>query len=197
MLLAIALGGALSSCVHQHCTALTSFFGCVERPEKPLWANWSIKFPQFYAQEPITVGADGGLFRLDGPTLQALQIAANDYLPPREGKRHCLDTQVGQEYRVIRQGDIIFVRIDENPKYCGGYLSLDSGADYAISVDGGILRRVIGIEPMDEPTEADYLPPDGGIHGGRIESRDARRAPRAGELLAGMGNRCSALPADD
>jgi hypothetical protein len=48
-------------------------------------------------------------------------------------------------YRFIRQGDIIFIYIEEDLKYCGRqYPALDSGAKYAISRDGRILRRVIG-----------------------------------------------------
>jgi hypothetical protein len=73
---------------------------------------------------------------------------------------------------VSREGDIIFVRISENPERCGGkYHGLDGAVRYAISKDGRILRRVFdgepdGVEPDDGgwPLESVILPvrPDGG-----------------------------------
>jgi hypothetical protein len=69
-------------------------------------------------------------------------------------ERSCGNRQEAQRYRVIRQGNIIFVRIDEDTAFCGGgYLSLDSGAKYAISTDGRILRRLVDGEP-EEPFTA-------------------------------------------
>jgi hypothetical protein len=63
-------------------------------------------------------------------------------------------------YRVIRQGDTIFVRIDDNPEFCGvRYVSLGTGVPYAISAEGRILRRVFD-------GQADQLPAavtDGGL----------------------------------
>ncbi len=57
-------------------------------------------------------------------------------------------------YRVIRRDALIFVRIDENPEYCGRkHGGLDSGAKYAISMDGRILRRVLdGTEEYTVPS---------------------------------------------
>ncbi|WP_157231871.1 hypothetical protein [Hyalangium minutum] len=80
--------------------------------------------------------------------LRAVLIAANDFLPPGAKNPSCPNRQEAQSYRVIRQGDITFVYIYENEAYCGGsYLALDSGAKYAISTEGRILRRVLDGHP--------------------------------------------------
>ena len=61
------------------------------------------------------------------------------------------DTQL---YRVIRQGDIIFVSVSWNSSSCvPRAYPLDGGARYAISTDGRILRRLVGIEPDGFPRE--------------------------------------------
>jgi hypothetical protein len=105
----------------------------------------SIVFPRFFEQPAIGVGAGGSPHELDGVTLRALMLAAQDYLPPGDEERPCWKRPEAQRYRVIRQGDIVFVHIDEDPEFCGlQYISLDSGVSYAISSDGRILRRVFG-----------------------------------------------------
>jgi hypothetical protein len=117
----------------------------------------SIRFPQFFERAPVDVAHPGQTYQLDGVTLRALAIAANDFLPPDHATVPCADRQEAHVYRVIRQGDIIFIRIDENPEHCGRkYGRLDSGAKYAISTDGRILRRAL--DGMDESME----PFDGG-----------------------------------
>jgi hypothetical protein len=117
----------------------------------------SIKFPQFFERAPVEVGLLGQPYQLDGVALRAIMIAANDFLPPGRTDVPCVDRQEAHVYRVIQQENIIFIRIDENPEYCGRkYGGLDSGAKYAISRDGRILRRVF--DGMDE-----YVGPvDGG-----------------------------------
>jgi hypothetical protein len=107
----------------------------------------SVIFPEFYARFPIMVGAQGQPYELDGVTLRAIMIAANDYIPASSQGTHCWDRQETQEYRVIRQGDIIFVSIGAEPSYCEGFLLLDNGMRYAISTDGRILRRLATGEP--------------------------------------------------
>jgi hypothetical protein len=119
----------------------------------------SIVFPRFFGQPAIEVGAGGGLHEFDGVTLRAIMIAANDYLPPSDEERPCWKRQEAQRYRVIRQGDIVFVHIEEDPEFCGlQYISLDSDVRYALSSDGRILRRVFagGIEGalVPEPSDA-------------------------------------------
>lgn len=114
----------------------------------------SIRFPEFDAQAAVLVGSTDGPYQLDGAMLRALTIAANDFMPPGSEKPHCLFRQESQFYRVIRQGDIIFVEISYNPAACETLLrEMDGGARYAISTDGRILRRLVGIEPDGFPRE--------------------------------------------
>ncbi|KFE69166.1 hypothetical protein DB31_7068 [Hyalangium minutum] len=55
---------------------------------------------------------------------------------------------------MIRQGDIIFVSVSFNFSFCRPTIwALDDGARYAISTDGRILRRLVGIEPDGFPRE--------------------------------------------
>ncbi|MFL5350619.1 MAG: hypothetical protein ACJ8AT_38090 [Hyalangium sp.] len=108
----------------------------------------SIAFPQFFARPAVKVGGESVPYEVDGVTLRAIMIAANDFLPPDKKEKQCWDRQEAYQYRVIRQGDILFVDISEDIQYCGlKYVSVDSGAQYAISSDGRILRRLIGAEP--------------------------------------------------
>jgi hypothetical protein len=71
----------------------------------------SIVFPQFFERTPIEVGAPGQSYLLDGVTLKAISIAANDFLPPERANAPCFDRQEAHSFRVIRRGEIIFVRI--------------------------------------------------------------------------------------
>jgi hypothetical protein len=110
----------------------------------------SIVLPKFYESFPVMVGEQGRLYELDGVTLRAITIAANDFIPPQPKDRQCWDRQEAQLYRVIRQGDIVFVRIDANPAYCEPKLLMfDSGVEYAITVGGRILRRRFDGEPRE------------------------------------------------
>lgn len=83
-----------------------------------------------------------------GVALKAIMIAANHFRPPSAEEQPCWARPEAYRYRVIHQGNIIFVDISEDLEFCGmDYISLDSGASYAISVDGRILRRVTGVHP--------------------------------------------------
>ncbi|MCY1075559.1 hypothetical protein [Archangium lansingense] len=114
-------------------------------PEDP-----SIRFPNFYENFATIVGKQGQPYELDGVTLRAISIAANDFIPPGYKSRWCWDRQESHLYRVIRQGDIIFVDISANPRACEQkVMVLDGGAKYAISTDGRILRRLFDGEPED------------------------------------------------
>jgi len=118
----------------------------------------SVVFPEFFDRFPIVVGEQGQPYELDGVILRAIAIAANDFIPPFSKERQCWDRQEAQLYRVIRQGDIVFVRIDANPSACERkVLMFDSGVQYAISTDGRILRRVFDGEPggPSHPQRAD------------------------------------------
>jgi hypothetical protein len=97
------------------------------------------------------VGVGDVPYELDGVVLRAIMIAANDYRPPGDKDQPCWDRQEAHQYRVIRQGNVIFVDISEDLEFCGlKYVSVDSGAKYAISTDGRIMRRIMGAEP-EEP----------------------------------------------
>jgi hypothetical protein len=139
----LILAVAASSCVRSPCP-----------PPAPLVEGLSIKFPEFHDQPAIQVGETNAPYQLDGVTLRALMIAANDFIPPSSEEQQCLFRQESQFYMVIRQGDIVFVQISYNPAACETKFGvLDGGARYAISTDGRILKRLIGIEPDGFPRE--------------------------------------------
>jgi hypothetical protein len=125
--------------------------GCARHPSPlpaPMEDDKLIAFPRFYEYPATHVGAGGVPYELDGTMLRALLIAANHFRPPSNEEQPCWDRQEAQRYRVIRQGDLVFVEISEDPEFCGsGYISLDSGATYAISADGRILRHITGAHP--------------------------------------------------
>ncbi|MFP2906360.1 hypothetical protein ACLESD_15110 [Pyxidicoccus sp. 3LFB2] len=108
----------------------------------------SIVFPRFFEQATVEVGASGGTYELDGVTLRALTVAADDFLPPDAKRPACWDKLESHRYRVIRQAEVIFVRIDEDPEACGRPTpALHSGASYAISLEGRILRSLMDGQP--------------------------------------------------
>jgi hypothetical protein len=118
-----------------------------------LQEDTSIVFPRFYERAPTTTGEQGEFYHMDGPTLVALATAANDFAPRGRKDTPCWDRQEALLYQFIRQGDIIFVRIDNNAFYCANSpMILDGGAQYAISLDGRILRRVFDGEPVAAPS---------------------------------------------
>ncbi|QSQ21912.1 hypothetical protein JY651_43330 [Pyxidicoccus parkwayensis] len=115
----------------------------ITREEDP-----SIVFPHFFEQPATELGAQGGTYELDGATLRALTVAANDFLPPGAKRPACWDRQESHRYRVIRHAEVIFVRIDEDPRACGQLTpAMHSGASYAISMDGRILRSLMDGQP--------------------------------------------------
>jgi hypothetical protein len=128
-----------------------TLLGCARSQHPPPAAigdDRSIIFPQFFAQDVTVVGADGGPYELDGEMLRALMIVANDFAPPGGPDQPCWSGPEANSYRIIRQGNILFVYAHEDHKYCNRpYPSFDSGAKYAISTDGRILRRVIDGQP--------------------------------------------------
>ncbi|MGZ3459950.1 MAG: Hsp70 family protein [Archangium sp.] len=154
-------------------------------PPVPVEDDKSVRFPRFFEQQAIKVGARSDPYELDGVTLRAIQLAANDFLPPGSESQPCEDRQEAQHYRVIRQGDVVFVYIYEDPKYCGfSSPALDSGAKYAISTDGRILRRVIDGQPEEpfEPVNLDaggWVPARPGVPSGydAIGNAPSRASP--------------------
>lgn len=141
-----------------------SIFPLYCAPKPPDWYSHqdrSIKMPRFDATTKIDLV-------IDGATLQAVRVAADDFLPPSSQTRQCSDGQVAHRYEVSRQGDIIFVRISEDPAACGGQgYSLDGAGRYAIHKDGRILRRVLDGDGQgsEEPDDAGQ-PLDAGTPGG-------------------------------
>jgi hypothetical protein len=144
-------------------TAVILLASCVRSPDpSQLKEDPSIVFPKFYARAPIMTSEQGVPYHLDGPTLVAIATAANDFAPKERLDTPCWDRQEAFHYQFIRQGDVIFVRIDHNTSYCGyKFLIMDGGAQYAISLDGRILRRVFDGEPSGP------LPPPSPDAGGK------------------------------
>lgn len=140
--------------------------GCIRKPVQfstPVEGDTSIIFPLSVGRGLVEVEARKATYALlDGEVLRALTIAANDYIPPRIANPPCWARQEALTYRFTRRDDIIFVYVDENPAYCGSKLRpIHSGAKYAISKDGRILRRVI--DGIDDDHEVWSLKtPDGG-----------------------------------
>lgn len=127
----------------------------------PIENDQSILFPPFFEKPAITIGGGASPYELDGVVLRAIMIAANDFLPPATEETPCWARTEAYQYRVIRQGSIVFVHIMEDLEHCGlQYIAVDSGAKYAISTDGRILRRLIGSEPEHSwGPESPVLPP--------------------------------------
>jgi hypothetical protein len=122
----------------------------------------TIVFPPFFDSPAQAVGAEGSINELDGELLRAVMVAANDLLPPSDSPRACPNRQEAHLFRVIRKEGIIFVYVYQNPAYCGPEaLMLDSGAKYAISTDGRILRRVLDGQPEESPRMETFE--DGGL----------------------------------
>ncbi|MFP2925403.1 hypothetical protein ACLESO_09320 [Pyxidicoccus sp. 3LG] len=122
----------------------------------------SVTFPLTASRDAVQVGTPGQAYAFDGEVLRALMIAANDLFPPGRPASECRNRREAHTYRVIRQEGIVFVYIDEDLAYCGHrFPAMDSGAKYAISHDGRILRRIV--DGIDEDDDLWRLKtPDGG-----------------------------------
>lgn len=108
--------------------------------------NTSIAFPSFSSPNAV---------RLDATTVRALQVATEDFFPWYRQLRpglsdleRCIYSPRSLDYTIIRGEAVTFVRLQVNPKRCGGHGAVaDSGANYAIDIDGRILRRLLDGEP--------------------------------------------------
>ena len=130
-------------------TVLLSSCALFQKPA-PRQEDTSIRFPDFHEHFATTLGEQGKPYELDGATLRAITLAANDFIPPNGRERQCWEKQEAHRYRVIRRDDIIFVEIGADPTACEKtVIPLDGGARYAISLDGRILRRLFDGEPED------------------------------------------------
>src|SRR4051794_29765769 len=87
------------NCAHGPCQALGNLFGCncISKSDIPEHPDMSITLPDF---------GDGSLqidATVDGYTLQAIRIAADDYLTPGAADRPCERRQTAYDYRALRK----------------------------------------------------------------------------------------------
>jgi hypothetical protein len=143
-------------------------FSCVRTtwpPLAPVEDDRSILFPRLLDMGAVEVGAGTVPSELEGVVLKAIMIAMNDYVRPQGREPICWGSPEAHRYRVLRRGDVIFVRVDEDLEACElRYLAVDSGATYAISTDGRILRRFFDggpnkFLPVEEPVDGGSLNP--------------------------------------
>ncbi|NNB90564.1 MULTISPECIES: hypothetical protein [Corallococcus] len=127
--------------------------GCMRREANPSDSlaseDRSIVFPEMFAREALTVAAPGQPYSLEGGLLQAMVVAADDFLPRQPEGRSCWSRREAHRFRLLREGGIVFIRMDLDPRACEpGGLSLDGGVTYAVRLsDGRILRRLHDGEP--------------------------------------------------
>ena len=128
--------------------------GCMKAHHPALVeAEPSRVFPSSF--DTRTVEAEGRTYELDGAVLRALSLATTDFLPPTTPSTPCWDRPESHRYRILREQDVIFIRIDEDPVACGRQVpALHSGAKYAIHADGRLLRRILDGEPEQGLNEA-------------------------------------------
>jgi hypothetical protein len=158
---------------------------CVRNPSPlptPPEEDRTIKFPRFHESAVVQVHAQQEPYEIDGALLKALMIAAYDFIPPSTQEQPCWARQEAYRYQAMRQGDIFFVWIDEDLAYCGRkYPSLDSGAAYAISTDGRILRRLIGSqlgELLELDTSGEGIPvPDAEVGNSQVNDGPSSYLP--------------------
>jgi hypothetical protein len=118
----------------------------------------TIRCPNFYGAIPTTM-ADGGIFEFDDLLVQALRVATEDFFGgSRPLGRPCSADKSAYSYRVVRRGDLVFVKIVGEPQRCGLNVISHAGATYAIDADGKILHRHLGSTLLDDYEGA----PDGG-----------------------------------
>lgn len=124
---------------------------CVKSPRPPLplaKEDETIVFPEFSSPVATVASQPGVSYGVDGATLQALLTAVNDFLSADSRDPSCCNRPDAWRYGVIRQGETFFIRIQADPAFCAGKLMmLDSGAKYAVSRDGRILRRLFTGQP--------------------------------------------------
>lgn len=133
----------LSTLMLSGCAHIGRLLGCdcAVTGERLESQDLTLVLPRFNASESKVV--------TDGVVLQAIRVAADDFLGRDRADEACWDKQASHTYQTIQKGDIVFVRIDYNPASCGEkFHSLDSGATYAIDKNGRLLRRLLDGEPQ-------------------------------------------------
>ncbi|PTL83189.1 hypothetical protein [Vitiosangium sp. GDMCC 1.1324] len=151
--LIVVIALALSSCIRKWEPFST-------RPEQ----DRTVIFPLSVGSGLVEIKPQEETYELDGEVLRALMLVSNDLFPPDTSKLElpCRFKPQAHTFRFARRGDVIFVYVNEDLAYCGRTTpALDSGAKYAISKDGRILRRVL--DGLDEDDHVWSLEtPDGG-----------------------------------
>ncbi|RKH01425.1 hypothetical protein D7Y13_36200 [Corallococcus praedator] len=129
------------------------FIGCMRRQgassESSRVEDPSIVFPDFSSRVALSTDAPGQVYALDGALLRAGVLAADAFLPREHEGRSCWNRRESYRFRILREGDIAFVRIDADPRACTpGVRLLDGGATYAVRIsEGRILRSLHDGEP--------------------------------------------------
>lgn len=120
----------------------------------------SIRFPKALNTPGLRLGKSEQRARVDGAIVQAMMVAAKDFIPPSSDSWRCFNKPGDFYFDVLRQGDIIFVSISPDYSTCeSGTGPLDWGAVYAISADGRILSRV---DPEELDGDSSPSSPDAG-----------------------------------
>jgi len=170
------------------------------------FVNQDIKFPRFQDSVAVDVMQEDVVFRVDGASLQALRIATDDYLSAVGGKV-CGKSLPALRYRIVRKMAVFFVSVEEDPALCGvNAVALDSGARYAIGLDGHILRRLFDGEPDGTETgetRGASTEEDGGVSSPpgtsrlfeQIKDDPARWAVPQGLLDGGISPAVQSVPA--
>ena len=133
----------------------------------------SIRFPKALKSPGLRLGQSEQRVRMDGAIVQAMMVAAKDFIPPHSENFPCWTKPADFLFDVIREGDIIFVAISPDYFIQGCELEpapMDWGAKYAISTDGRILRRMD--DGYDEP---DWTSPPSSPDAGENEDAGYRQ----------------------
>lgn len=105
----------------------------------------SIRFPHALRSPGLRLGQIEQRVRMDGAIVQAMMVAARDFIPPHSENFPCWTKPADFLFDVIREGDIIFVVISPDYYAQGCELApapMDWGAKYAISTNGRILTQI-------------------------------------------------------
>jgi hypothetical protein len=114
-------------------------------------AEWA---PPEVAEKVKFPGSTASSLSLDGPTLKAIDVALNEFLPPNarvtsynERLANCLSARETYDISVLRSEDLFFVTFSAVLSRCGldeknlDVMVMDAGATYAIDSQGRILDK--------------------------------------------------------